>query len=91
MIKKDFCKKINKELKLKGIKTDFGTSTKIVDTFFDVLSENIVKGKSVSISNFGTFSSELRTVRNLAENKSEDRWIIVFKPSKKMKKDINDN
>tara|TARA_B100001063_G_scaffold16214_1_gene12485 strand:- start:403 stop:699 length:297 start_codon:yes stop_codon:yes gene_type:complete len=70
-------------------------SESFIDEFFSLIISNLIKNKSVKISNFGTFSirsKKSRIGRNpkTKENKTiSERDVVLFKPSKEFKSFIN--
>ena len=92
MIKKDLSNKINKRL---GFSKNF--SSRIVDDFFEILIKEIIKFNKVKITSFGTFkvlNKKERVGRNpktKIETKISSRKVITFKPSKIIKKKLNNN
>ena len=97
MIKKNFTRKdlsnsIYKEL---GFSKNF--SSTIVDDFFEILIQHLVKFRKIKISSFGTFeviNKNERIGRNpktKEEVKITSRKVVKFRPSSIFKKKINDN
>ena len=86
---------------IKSIYLQIGLSKKIIDLFLEdiikILSNNIKENKKVKISNFGTFlvrNKKNRIGRNpktREEKKISERNVLLFKPSKELKKYINNN
>ena len=78
-----------------------GYSKKISETLledtFDLILENLIKSKKVKIAKFGTFilrkkgSRVGRNPKTKEEKIINERNVILFKPSKELKKFINDN
>ena len=70
-------------------------SESFIDEFFSLIISNLIKNKSVKISNFGTFSirsKKSRIGRNpkTKEDKTiSERDVVLFKPSKEFKSFIN--
>ena len=77
-----------------------GFSKKILDVILDdilnIIVENLKVNKKVKISNFGTFvlrykkSRIGRNPKTLEKNIISERNVILFKPSKELKKFINE-
>ena len=71
-------------------------SENILDEIFNIIFENLKKNKKVKISKFGTFSvrrKKSRIGRNPKTKESKiisQRNVILFKPSKELKKKINE-
>ena len=72
-------------------------SENLIDDFFLTIIDNLNKEKQIKISNFGTFSIK-RKKRRIGRNPKTkekkiitERKVILFKPSKDLKKIINDN
>ena len=97
MIKKNFTRKdlsssIYKEL---GFSKNF--SSTIVDDFFEILIQQLLKFRKIKISSFGTFeviNKKERIGRNpktKEEAKITSRKVVKFRPSLIFKKKINDN
>ena len=86
---------------IKSIYLQIGLSKKIIDLFLEdiikILTNNIKENKKVKISNFGTFlvrNKKNRIGRNpktREEKKISERNVLLFKPSKELKKYINNN
>jgi DNA-binding protein HU-beta len=61
---------------------------KTVETFFDVVKDNMVKGENVYVRGFGSFINKKRakkTARNIAKNTAiviDEHYIPAFKPAK---------
>ena len=72
-------------------------SENLLEDFFDIIFNNLKKNKKVKISKFGTFiirQKNSRIGRNpkTKENKIiSKRKVILFRPSKELKKKINLN
>ena len=68
----------------------------LLEDFFLILLEELIKNKIVKISNFGTFTlrhkkSRLgRNPKTLEKSIISERNVILFKPSKQLKKYINE-
>ena len=86
---------------IKSIYLQIGQSKKIIDLFLEdiikILTNNIKENKKVKISSFGTFvvrNKKNRIGRNpktKEEKKISERNVLLFKPSKELKKYINNN
>ena len=86
---------------IKSVYLQIGLSKKIIDLFIEdiikILTTNIKKNKKVKISGFGTFlvrNKKNRIGRNpkTREKKNiSERNVLLFKPSKELKKYINNN
>lgn len=61
----------------------------IFDSMIDIISSNIVSGKTLKIREFGTFESRMETFRVPKTQEKINRWKIVFNPSKLLKRRIN--
>ena len=85
---------------INSIYMQLGFSKKIcenlLEDFFLILLEELIKNKIVKISNFGTFTlrhkkSRLgRNPKTLEQSIISERNVILFKPSKQLKKYINE-
>ncbi len=85
---------------INSIYMQLGFSRKIcenlLEDFFLILLEELIKHKKVKISNFGTFiikykKSRLgRNPKTLEKSIISERNVILFKPSKELKKYINE-
>ncbi len=70
-------------------------SESLIDEFFLLIIENLIKEKKIKISKFGTFlvrSKKSRIGRNpktRQEIKISERNVVLFKPSKEFKEIIN--
>jgi len=90
LTKKDIIKKIHKEI---GFSKNF--SSKIVDSFFNNLINELSSSKNIKISSFGTFkilNKGERVGRNpktKEEFKIKPRKVAVFRPAKQFKFKIN--
>ena len=95
MVKKNFTRKelsnhISKEL---GFSKNF--SSIIVDDFFEILIEQIIKSNKVKISTFGTFKTINKNERigrnpkTKVEAKISSRKVVKFKPSLILKQKLN--
>jgi integration host factor subunit alpha len=90
--RKDLSNSIFKEL---GFSKNF--SSTIVDDFFEILIQHLVKFRKIKISSFGTFeviNKNERIGRNpktKEEVKITSRKVVKFRPSSIFKKKINDN
>jgi integration host factor subunit alpha len=97
MYKKNFTRKelYNKIYKILGFSKNF--SSRFVDTFFETMTEDLIKTKKVKISSFGTFeivNKKERIGRNpktKVEAKISSRNVVKFKPSVLIKKKLNSN
>jgi integration host factor subunit alpha len=67
----------------------------VVDTIFEAMKDNLIKKNSIKISGFGSFEVKKRGKRigrnpKTGEEKIiEPRCVVVFKPSKVFKNEIN--
>ncbi len=67
----------------------------LIDDFFDILLENLIKNQKVKISGFGTFFLKYKRERIGRNPKTKEkatispRNVIIFKASKDFKKYIN--
>ena len=85
---------------INSIYMQLGFSKKIcenlLEDFFIILLEELIENKIVKISNFGTFTvwhkkSRLgRNPKTLEKSIISERNVILFKPSKQLKKYINE-
>ena len=70
-------------------------SENLIDEFFSLIIENLIKEKKLKISNFGTFSIRLKKSRIGRNPKTKEiktiseRVVVLFKPSKEFKQLIN--
>ena len=86
---------------IKSIYLQIGLSKKIIDLFLEdiikILINSIKENKKVKISKFGTFivrNKKKRIGRNpktKEESNVSERNVLLFKPSKELKKYINNN
>ena len=86
---------------IKSIYLQIGLSKKIIDLFLEdiikILSNNIKENKKVKISKFGTFivrNKKKRIGRNPKTKEKtnvSERNVLLFKPSKELKKYINNH
>ena len=69
----------------------------ILEDFLDILLKELIKNKKVKISKFGTFilrNKKSRIGRNpktLEKKIISERTVILFRPSRELKKYINEN
>ena len=69
----------------------------IFDDFFSIILKELIKNKKVKISKFGTFQLRYkksrigRNPKTLEKKIISERNVILFKPSKELKKFINLN
>ena len=72
-------------------------SENLIDEFFSLIVSNLIKNKSVKISNFGTFSIRSkkprvgRNPKTREEKTISQRDVVLFKPSKEFKDILNSN
>ena len=86
---------------IKSIYLQIGLSKKIIDFFLEdiikILTSSIKENKKVKISKFGTFivrNKKKRIGRNpktKEESNVSERNVLLFKPSKELKKYINNH
>tara|TARA_Y100000590_G_scaffold387196_1_gene460562 strand:- start:139 stop:432 length:294 start_codon:yes stop_codon:yes gene_type:complete len=86
---------------IKSIYLQIGLSKKIIDLFLEdiikILTNSIKENKKVKISKFGTFivrNKKKRIGRNPKTNEESnvsERNVLLFKPSKELKKYINNH
>tara|TARA_B100001013_G_C24412421_1_gene364467 strand:+ start:87 stop:383 length:297 start_codon:yes stop_codon:yes gene_type:complete len=97
MVKKNFTRKDLSNNIFKNIGFSKNFSSKIIDSFFEILINHIIKFNKVKISSFGTFEvikKRERIGRNpktKEEAKISSRKIVKFKPSSIFKNKINNN
>jgi len=91
MTKKDLANILNKTL---GI--SLRETAKIVDRFFDLIIKDLSKGKNVKLPGFGSIKIQNRQSR-IGRNpttgdsiKIAERKAIVFRPSKNLKRKLNE-
>ena len=83
----------NKIYKTLGFSKNF--SSKIVDDFFEILINELIKSNKVKITSFGTFkviNKKERIGRNpktKVEAKISSRKVVTFKPSDLIKRKLN--
>ena len=85
---------------INSIYMQLGFSRKIcenlLEDFFSILIEEIIRNKKVKVSNFGTFTLRYKKTRigrnpkTLEKSIISQRNVILFKPSKDLKKFINE-
>ncbi len=70
-------------------------SENLLDDFFDIVFQNLKKNNKVKIAKFGTFELRFKNKRVGRNPKTKEakiisaRKVILFKPSKELKKKIN--
>ena len=97
MYKKNFTRKelYNKIYKILGFSKNF--SSTIIDNFFEILIQELLKSNKVKISSFGTFkviNKKERIGRNpktKIEAKIVPRKVVKFKPSLLIKEKLNNS
>jgi len=95
MFKKNFNRKdlSNKIYQNLGFSKNF--SSKIIDDFFDVLTDELIKSNKIKITSFGTFKTANkkerigRNPKTKIETKISSRKVVKFKPSLSIKDKIN--
>tara|TARA_B100001173_G_scaffold275953_1_gene256521 strand:+ start:210 stop:515 length:306 start_codon:yes stop_codon:yes gene_type:complete len=90
---------LTKQEIVNSIFMQIGYSKKIAETlledFFDIILQSLKKSKKVKIAKFGTFEireKKKRIGRNPKTNERKiisERKVVLFKPSKELKKKIN--
>ena len=69
----------------------------LIDDFFEILLDNLILNNKVKITNFGTFILKNKKERIGRNPKTKEkaiitkRNVIIFKPSKEVKKYINNS
>ena len=72
-------------------------SENLIEEFFSLIISNLIKNKTVKISNFGTFSIRSkksrigRNPKTKEETTISQRNVVLFKPSKEFKEFLNNN
>ncbi len=95
MAKKNFTRKILSKKIYKNLGFSKNFSSQIVDTFFDLLVNDLIKSNKIKITSFGTFeviSKKERVGRNpktKIEALISARKVVKFKPSLILKKKLN--
>ena len=70
-------------------------SENLLEDMLNIIIENLIKNKKIKITNFGTFtirSKKKRIGRNPKTKEKKiinERKVVLFKPSKELKKKIN--
>ena len=70
-------------------------SESLIEEFFSLITENLIKEGKIKISKFGTFSLRLKNPRIGRNPKTKEkktiskRNVVLFKPSKDFKKYVN--
>lgn len=70
---------------------------KVVETFFEVVKENMTKGENIYFRGFGSFVNKKRarkTARNIAKNVAiiiEPHYVPSFKPAKTFAEAVKNN
>ena len=97
MTKKNFTRKILSKKIYKNLGFSKNFSSQIVDNFFDLLVDDLIKSNKIKITSFGTFeviSKKERVGRNpktKIEALISARKVVKFKPSIQLKNKINSN
>jgi len=95
MLKKNFNRKdlSNKIYQNLGFSKNF--SSRIIDDFFEVLTDELIKSSKIKITSFGTFKTVNkkerigRNPKTKIETKISSRRVVKFKPSLSIKDKIN--
>lgn len=92
MTKADIVDRISEETGLTKVETET-----VIDGFFAVVSDSLIRGKRIDFRGFGSFSVKKRKskiARNPGTGESVDvpeRFVPVYKPSKILKDAINEH
>jgi integration host factor subunit alpha len=95
MFKKNLTRKHLSEKIYKSIGFSKNFSGKIIDSFFDLLVDEIIKSNKVKISSFGTFVVKRKSERIGRNPKTKvevlikPRKVVKFIPSRSLKEKIN--
>ena len=97
MLKKNLTRKeiSNKIFKKLGFSKNI--SSEIIDSFFEILTSDIIKSEKVKITSFGTFKVIKKNERVGRNPKTKieaiisKRRVVKFQPSQIVKKKINNN
>ena len=86
---------------INSIYMQLGFSKKICENlfedFFSIILEELIKNKKVKISKFGTFQLRYkksrvgRNPKTLEKKIISERNVVLFRPSKELKKKLNNN
>jgi len=96
MIKKNFTRKNLSNKIYKNLGFSKNISSKIIDNFFNILIDEIIKQKKVKISSFGTFDTLQKSERIGRNPKTKveaiisSRKVVKFIPSDYFKNKINE-
>ena len=92
---------LTKEEIVNSIYMQIGFSKKVsenlLEDFFEIIFDNLKKNNKVKIAKFGTFEVRLKKSRIGRNPKTKEvktisqRKVVLFKPSKELKKKINKN
>ena len=97
MINKNFTRKDLSQKVYKNLGFSKNLSSKIIDDFFEIITTEIIKVNKFKISSFGTFSVKHKKKRIGRNPKTKidaiitPRKVVKFKPSLRLKKEINKN
>ena len=97
MVKKNFTRRDLSNQIYKKIKKKKNLSSTIVDDFFEIIINEVIKNNKVKISSFGTFSilnKKERVGRNPKTKvlaKITSRKVVKFRPSLLLKNKLNNN
>ena len=93
MNQKQFTQIAHADLKSAGLSSSLPQSLKIVSTVLNAFRNEIAKGKSITISDFGTFSTRNVSRRNMSDPDAPriKNWEVKFKAATKLKKQLNEN
>ena len=69
----------------------------IIDSFFEVLKENISNGEHIELRGFGTFETKIREAKKAINPRTKEvvdvkrHAVPIFRPGKELKKIVRDN
>lgn len=90
MEKSELVKEFHLDLKKQGLSSKQEDSKLYFESMFNILFDEIASGRTVVITNFGTFSSKLMERKNPKTGESIERFSVNFKPCTKLKEKINE-
>ena len=88
MDKRELSSKINKRLKKEKLSSSIHQTRRIVDIVFDETGNQLSLGKYLSISNFGSFNSNLEN--RFINGEKIKRYVLKFKASRRLKDLLNE-
>lgn len=87
----ELIKKIHEDLKSEGLVTHYSESKRIFELTFQNLSNEIINGKKIAITNFGTFHTRIVKKNTFKKGERINLWTLFFKSSEWLKSKLNED